>query len=285
MTEVAEVRKEGRFYGLPYNLYRSCPGLSYSMIKDLRKSPQHLMAKLLHPDTPTYSQLIGIGTHEFLLESSDDPRLIVRPPQLSPYTDSGKKWKSDKIAEGRVVITEEDMENIHGMKNAIMNDPELAACITQSKKEVSCFAELEVLEHKVYCKARIDCVPDNSDSLLDIKTCSRADDIDKLAWNCLNYCYHLQCYHYLMVFNATRNQTEPPRENFVFAFVESERPWGVRKVMFNHEFLALANKQWQESLLLYISCISKGEFPCYDRGITVIKPPKLSSDRYLQETL
>jgi len=284
MTEMEPQHESGRFYDMPDPDYRKAPGLSSSMIKLLLKSPMHMVSDLLFPKLQTDQMRLGTATHEFLFGHHGEPRMVIRPDDLSPYTKEGKKWKADQIAAGKIICDREEVENINGMAALLHEDDEIHAALTRCDREVSCFAELEVGDLTFPAKARIDCIPADSDSLIDIKTCSRADDLDKLAWHIINFGYHIQALHYLKMFNATRVDGEPQRDNYVLIFVETERPWGVRKITFNEEFWALAERRWAEACLLWISCNAKRCFPGYDRGITVIKPPKVIADRYVETT-
>jgi hypothetical protein len=276
---------EGRVYDMPYEDYRKSTGLSYSMIKELRKSPQHLLASLMAPPDITDAQRIGIATHDFILGSRKQPKIIVRPPEISPYSNHGKKWRVDQVSQGNVVITDEDMKNINGMRNSILEDAELRSCFEKSTKEVSCFAELPLLDKTILCKGRIDLIPDGGDSLLDLKTTSNASDLDQLAWNCLKYSYHLQAALYLKLFNATKSPNEAERANFVFVFVETEPPYGVRKIALSEEFLDMAHFQLNDAFVSYLSCLTTGVFPSYDKNITFINPPRTNFNRYVSASL
>ena len=273
MEQPALFEEVGQFYDMPDKVYRKASGLSVSAMKLLKKSPAHFKSNLDYPQPATEAMNFGTGLHEFLLGShGEESRLVVRPDLQSPYTKEGKAWKADKIRLGQVVVSEEEMDNIYSMRQTLLSNDELAA-VLGDRREVSMFMDTSWGGHSFRLKGRADLVPEASDALWDIKTCQDASNFQKIKWKIIDFGYDLQACHYLRLYNETRPPGTREKTRFIFIFVETQRPFGFRKVELDRQWMARAGEDFDWLIGLYVGCSVSGEWPGYEDRIHSLSYP------------
>lgn len=159
----------GIYFGLPESEYHADPALGSTDIKDLYHSPPDWQWARLHPEEPKKVSHfdIGTGVHELVLLGND---AFLERVEKSPYPDFRKKearqWRDDMLAEGKVILTEDEYEQVIGAAGAILNSPNLRSEFQRGVPEVSVFCEIDGIR----MKARFDYL--KIPGVVDLKTFS-----------------------------------------------------------------------------------------------------------------
>lgn len=247
--------------------YRKAPGLSNSAMKDLAISPLRYWYLHLSPDRPERKESpemkVGSALHCAVLEPNlfNDryacefiaPKdCLVTADNLRKFIiDSGGKPKGttksklidqvlglnpnvpifdvlatyhDAKCQGRIVLSEDQWGRVKGMSEALLNEPEVCAILKEGEAERSVFATDK--ETGTALKARMDWV--RPDLIMDLKTFSQkmGKSIDRSIRDAMvNENYIRQS-----VFYSLLSGWPEWKGSFVFAFVESERPFETRLV-------------------------------------------------------
>jgi PDDEXK-like domain of unknown function (DUF3799) len=220
---------------LPFADYVKAHGVSQSRLRifdyDLGGCPALYKWSVEHPDQSlkdTKALSDGRRYHHFILEPDSflrfyalrtkeieqelfekakvDPKCKARG--FSPLLGTVKKWTADREAEGKLVITQDDSDVLHEMRQALMLNnevfDELGAC-RSDQLELSAFAGFEFKRgtHEgkyMQLKARFDIVPDGK-SLIDLKT-ARTSHQQQFALQAYRLGYHIQAAFYTDCANA-----------------------------------------------------------------------------------
>ena len=141
----------GIFFGLPEDAYHADTALGSTDIKDLFHSPCDWQWKRLHPEEPEKKSHLDIGTsvHELVLLGKES---FLKRIEKSPYPDFRKKeareWRDQVLADGKVILTEDEYEQVIAAAGAILNSPNLRSEFTNGVPEVSIFWEEDGIRMK-----------------------------------------------------------------------------------------------------------------------------------------
>ncbi|HKP00898.1 MAG TPA: PD-(D/E)XK nuclease-like domain-containing protein [Nitrospiraceae bacterium] len=278
-----EVAFPSRYLTMPDSEYRSVEAVSQSHLKRILLSPLHFYNEVVNPREMTDAQRLGLAVHHDLLGCHEKCHMIVRPEDMSPYTKEGKAWKADQLSKGNIIVEAEEILRIANMRKSLEEDPDVNICL-RGDAEVSCFAEMEVCGESVLCKGRLDLLPKKSDTIVDVKTC-HSGSLHSINNDIAKFFYAFQAVHYLKLFNASRFPGELERDKFLFVFIESEPPHGIRKIMLSERWLQLAEEQWLQAMTKLVECRRTGEWPGYDRQIVILNPPSRDEWRHVEAVL
>lgn len=217
----------GCHYDVPAVTYHAMDAASASQLRVIHNStPAHLKLRMSEPFTPTYDLILGELIHQAILE----PHKPVTHLALVPETHEGeawnwrkkacREWRAAREAEGLVVVTKSDMDEVNRAADAVRQNIEAAELLAESGREVTLrWDDADGLA----CKARLDCVP-ASGVLVDLKTTRDASPsgFAKSAWA---HGYHLQAAWYLMGWDAVGAGTMRG-----FKFIAYEKEVGLCKV-------------------------------------------------------
>ena len=209
--------------------YHSCrTHVSRGMLADLAKRPRLFEGRYITgeiPSTePTAAMQIGTAIHALALEGRDT--LVSCPAEYlasngAMSTKAAKDWKAQVEADGYTVANAETTERIKRASAAV-----LAYLASQQIDP-----EKGIVERPIYwersdgiaCRALPDLLV-SSRLCIDLKTTSDLSD-RAISSACFgDFSYWLQVVHYLEGIKETYGYDA----NFVFVFVETERPYGVR---------------------------------------------------------
>lgn len=143
--------KPGIYFGLPESEYHADPALGSTDIKDLYHSPPDWQWARLHPEEPKKVKHfdIGTGVHELVLLGRES---FLERIERSPYPDfrtkEARTWRDDALAEGKVILTEEEFEQVVAAAGAILNSPNLQSEFQRGVPEVSVFCEIDGIPMK-----------------------------------------------------------------------------------------------------------------------------------------
>lgn len=213
--------------GLSEQLYRAYPAVNFSRLKPMFESPRKYKFELEHPKKPTLPMIFGSCVHLDVLESHRLSEMIVtRPAKWNDWrTDASKEWRDAQTA---MVITEKELEMVHGCAASIKEHPFAAWILAggndtkNAPKEVSVFRRHE--RTGLLLKARIDA------PFVDMENRVCCADIKKMVsvreWKVTNnvrdYLYDVQAAAYLSIMGATGSfyiiacEATPPHDVDVF---------------------------------------------------------------------
>ena len=176
--------------------YRKAPGLNYSALKLIDKSPKHFKHFLDAggtPDSAAYAQ--GRAMHSALLEPHKfNNDYIIQPPQFKMR--SGKAWEAFLEANpDKTILKLDDYSSVLECARIVKEDPIAKKFFTKKFKfEHSIFWEYR----GIACKSQLDISgPNLADykSSIDVKP----SEFCKSSWR---YGYHVQFAFYQMAFEA-----------------------------------------------------------------------------------
>ncbi len=136
-------------YDMPSEEYAAVDAVSNSRLSRFRECPA--AATIERKQTP--SMLFGIAAHDIILCKGE--RVLVMP-KIDRRTVAGKEAFADytRMAEGKLVITEDEAAQITAIKKSIMEHPTAVKILEDSEREVSLFWTDK--KTGLPCKARLD---------------------------------------------------------------------------------------------------------------------------------
>ena len=260
----------GAHIGLDAHLYHAAPGVSASMLRELRRSPAHLQTYLAGRRDSTPAMLRGELSH-YAAEGAllgQRSRFAIKPEGMSFAKKDGIAWKAEMLSAGLEIVPEAtwNAAMVIGARVAEVcpiweHAREVGGC------EVSLFAHLDGLDQR----CRIDCAPPGKDYLLDLKTCQDAR-ADAFARAIATSGYHIQAAQYLAVWNAVHPDDQ--RTGFVFVAVESTAPHAAKVWELGSESLAAGFRERERLLRIYAECMAANDWPAYDPTPETLEVPK-----------
>lgn len=242
--------------------YREHPAWSQSDIKVvLNQSPYHALQSKKERKSPTREQQIGIHFHMLVLE----PHRFYKTYEVSAGVDlrttKGKAWKQEVEEAGKLVISEDDNDRIHKMRDSIMHILDGFSYPAEPSFELSVFSDM----HGVPCKARLDVFEKEIKGLWDFKSCFDASP--KEARNSiLKWGYNIQAAFYLDIARA-----EGLGGEFVnFIFVEKEPPYAAAVYTLSDNQMEWGRKKYKEGLSIIKHCMDTDDWYSYPESVQVI---------------
>lgn len=265
--------------GLSNADYHAGPGLSVSGAKRLLVTPYHYHAltgeRTAPPKAPTPGMVNGTLVHCLVLEPDEfGLRYVVGPEDVDPRTKAWKEFAGQAFAAGLEVITQTAYDRARGQAEALRAVPEVAELLTAK----GFIAEQSVFWRDTAHGLLLKCRPDGrapvlhgaGSVLLDVKTATDASD-EGFASACAKFGYYMQDPWYCEGVEAA---TGLPVYGMVFGVVESEFPYAARAFMLSDEARREGREAYARARSTYAACITRGEWPGYPSGISVIDLPR-----------
>lgn len=259
---------DAAIHGIRYDLtdaeYFAHSAINCSGLKLIAsKTPAHFKYQQTAPRKETPAMFIGSAVHCATLEpEAFDERYIVAP-KIDKRTKDGKAAWAELEASGKVVLSEDDGEQVMRIAHAVRANKSAAKLLTNGKAEVAVFSEID--GQAVKCKC--DYLRENV-AVIDLKTTDDASEKGFMK-SVLNYGYHQQAAFYMDVMQAVGQ----PVERFVFVVVEKTAPFLVAIHELSDEFVELGRELNRKALAMYEDCSITGNWYGYDENITLISPP------------
>lgn len=290
---------EGVFYDMPDADYRKAPGVSNSMLKHIALegeqpgSPAHFQEALKTPTEDTDALFFGRMVHSRILTPECPlPAVEVIPPFYAAPADCSavkqkkcapgdmlpwhgaakfcKDWMADRQARGIRPVSQDQMDNMNGVVNAVVNHPTAAMAFSEGKPEVSLFRRHWIREDAaLLCKARLDWVP-KAPALVDIKTTLDARK-DAFSRDMLTRRYFVQAAYYLDIWNALNPNDQ--KTNFIFIAVEKFPPYAISVFDVTPKALAVGRGEYRANLRLLQTCIELDSWPAYTPDLQSVDLP------------
>jgi exodeoxyribonuclease VIII len=203
--------------------YFAIEALSASGCKHLLRSPAHYKNWRDNPVEPTAAMKLGTAVHGQILEP-EKTHFIIQPPHIDRRTKAGRE-EFDALTEeakrrGLPIIGYDDAIKAEAIRDAVYANPRAMELLIDAQTEVPVY--WDSLEAKVKCKAKIDALRPDIETVIDIKTTRDASQ-GAFSRGIFNMFYHLQAAHYCEAY-AHLNDGAFPKE-FVFIAVETEAPY------------------------------------------------------------
>lgn len=237
--------------------YDEIPAVRRSDLWELRKSPAHYLYAVTHERETTAALAFGTAAHKYILEPDDFWNCYAIAPKVDRRTKAGKEEYEAFLEQsaGKTIITQEDLETIKQMDEAIMQNESAIRLLKTGQHEVP--IEWTDPDTGEECKCRPDCI--TGDYIVDYKTTTSCEG-NAFEYSCRKYGYKLQAAMYTEgVFNATL-------ESKKFAFVAQEKnpPYAVRVYFCDPGFVEEGMEMFRELIRLYHRCKETGEWPGYE---------------------
>jgi exodeoxyribonuclease VIII len=148
--------------------YRARPGVNFSTLKFMRRSPAHYKWAIDHRFDGTPRMDVGSGAHTCVLEPDRFPLEYAVFP--GPRR-AGKAWDEFAAAhEGHTILKASEYDMCLGMRDAVRSHPVAGPLLEAGQPEVCLFWTDE--QTGIECKARLDWL---TTVLVDLKTTSNVD--------------------------------------------------------------------------------------------------------------
>lgn len=260
----------GIYNGVSAAKYHALPHVSASLFRKYHtivevggQTPRHVQIALQAPFVPTWQTILGTLVHQLTLEPGTPfPQIALEPlkddrgEKWAYRTDANRKWKSDREAEGKIVMKPSDLKAVDQITSDLYRTyPYIFRDAETEQTLVYGPTEFGIL------KARIDCNPPGP-GLFDIKTCADASD---RAWDSDAYKrgLHMQAALYLDMWNALNGATNPKTE-FTFVCVENSAPFASRLRKCSEAFIARGREDNGRWMRLHMKYVTENLWPGYE---------------------
>ena len=202
------------------NIFDPDSWLSTSTLKELRNSS--LYRWRFAPKVFTGSAAADWGSViDCLVTTPDEIGDIVAEHDYDSFrTKEAKAFRDDAIAQGKIVMTQAEMEKAKRAASIIRTDPIAGPIIKKSKKQVVLLSQVK----GVNFKGLVDLVPENEPCLYDLKTISDFS-VGGISKAIQSFGYHIQAALYLKLWNTLHPDDQ--RKKFRFIWQSSSSPYEV----------------------------------------------------------
>ena len=295
----------GIYDNLDEDAYHADESLSSSIIKEMRRSPRHALARAMHVRGETSKTLtLGRLLHACVLEPERFAQDYAPPLDQAAYPDamvsqedykaccktlglpvSGTKaalkerikeaaddaqfW-DDILADytgSRTLISQADFEICAGVMNSVRQHTKASKVFTGGVSERSLFWVDPKTE--LPCRARLDYYREDLGVVFDLKTTSDAR-LESFQRDVFKYGYHLSAAHYL----EGCRQLGLKATAFAWLAIEKEPPYAIGLYMASPEMLQTGAGDVQDYIATFAACKEARVWPSYsDDFVTIELPP------------
>ena len=202
--------------GMSFEEYAALPGVNFSTLKDMRRSPLHYHHRLTTPRDDTPRMGMGRAVHTAVLEPD---RFMLEYAVWSGPRRAGKDYEAFVLANpGRTILRVDEYERCLAIRDAVRADKDARRVLRRGKPEI--VLKWIDPETRLRCKARLDWL--DRGALTDVKTTA---DIDAFTFGRLagRMAYHAQLAFYRAGLDALGHPDAPVR----ILAVEAEPPHDV----------------------------------------------------------
>jgi hypothetical protein len=253
----------GIYEGVPFEDYLKIDAVSNSYLSRLAITPAH--AKVKEDDTK--SKGLGRNGHTYVLEGPTEFAKIYKV--VEKINKNTKVWKSmvkEAEEENRELVTEDVLEHLKGVRDAIISYPDIEICGSMVSMEELLSASVEqtiIWESPggFLCKARPDIMIPKMGLLMDLKTTKGAGKAD-FTRAIINYSYNRQAVHYLRGVNSVSPYLF---DKFKFICCELKKPYRVQVCHLDDALVSIAETELDELMAVEEECVANDLWPHYQR--------------------
>jgi exodeoxyribonuclease VIII len=261
-------------YNAEGDYYKLDDYISYSGLKNLKKSPAHYRQYKDEPlEVETEAMAFGSAYHSFILEPEkferdyyifdDDAiyQVLIGEGFRSPRsTKQYKEWQESemRVIGDRKVIEKADYSKIKDMKERLLSHYYCRALLSGGEAEKSITGQLQTVEGEINIKGRPDYVKLNKHFIIDLKTTFDASE-DGFTKAAADGDYHIQAALYSdlmeMITGDERGWT------FYFIAQEKRKPYAFNIFEASPQFIGQGRYEYEQLLKLYKMCIDNNKWP------------------------
>lgn len=276
----------GLHYNIPAAVYHAdpcvVPSLNSGIVRTLcEKTPAH--AWLQHPrlggKAREQTDAMAFGAYLHALMARD-----VSEFDVGDYNDFKSKdaraWRDEVKRAGRVPI----LQRVADEAGYIADTLVMRAAKGCTNTPFASNAQSEVTaiwqEDEIWLRARFDRLVVDAGSYADLwdwKTTSGGLSERELQRTIISYGYHIQAAHYLRGLEACMPHMRG-RCSFIFAFVETEPPYCVRRVVLSPELLKHGQRELARGIALWRECMATNTWPGYAAETLTVELPSYLED-------
>lgn len=240
--------------------YRAAEGLSQSLFKEFVKSPKHYIEALKNPKEPTKDMLFGTCFHAVMLQPDPFSVFAVKK-KVDGRTNEGKAYNKEFAEEnaGKIVIDEDEYANIKGMRESVLEHPEVRMLYDKGIK-----MELPIIGKRhcnngtdIILKGLLDMYDIETGYIYDFKKCQSADESFK--WSVRDRRYDLQGIHYGWLITMCGL----PFKGFKLIAVEDKAPYCNAIYTLTAERQFKSFQEWQQQMDYFAECKEKDVWAGY----------------------
>lgn len=230
--------------------YSKLPGINWSTLKEMRRSPLHYQYRLANPLEDSARLAMGRAIHTAILE----PDMF--PLQYAVWTGdrrAGKEWESFKAANaGRTIIKADEYQTCLAMRDAVRRHTAAALAIQgiETEKPITWTDEATGLP----CKGRLDGL--GKYAILDLKSTADLDPV-RFGATAARLGHHCQLAFYRRGMRATTGLDYPVQ----IIAVESSAPHDVAVFTLDESVLYAGDEEITELLAKVKKCQDANEWP------------------------
>jgi exodeoxyribonuclease VIII len=243
--------------------------LSKSGLVDCDKSLYHHFAKVnsFYDETTTPQMALGTLFHLLVLQ----PWLFDEVAVLYHGVKSGKRWKhfQERMLSHQLAVTPDQIDTLNDMLEGLHRNQK-AVELLQLKGEVEKSIVWQDATYGFLCKARIDKLIPQIETVVDLKTCQSAEP-EAFSRAIFNYKYHWQARWYLNGMNSF--QEDVFYRNFVIIAVENNPPYGTAVYRIEDNALGVAADDIRRILHKYNKAREDKTWSCYPEKVIDITLP------------
>ncbi len=257
----------GVYDHLPMEDYQKSPGLSRSMLLKFAQTPKHLQHYLKGEEdgTDTLNRRIYSAVHYRVLECVSDSDL--EKGVLFYKTRLSKSITEQAVAENKIPILDTKKDQILGISNAILTNPDCTQFLTGGTAEQSIYVKHPDLNF--IQKIRTDYIIPEKGVIVDVKNFATTDETEVMK-HFHKMKYHWQSAYYLDVAKAAFGGEWT---HFVHLVVTDKEPYMSDVFVYDDAALEKARLDYFHLLPLYEQCLLEDKWPGRDSGIKSIGLP------------
>lgn len=242
-------------------MYHELNYLGSSGLLEIKTSPAHFKARVIDGVEKKESKAFREGNliHAAILEPERFSKLMVVRPKFDMRTNAGKAeskaWDSEN--EGRISVSESELEMLRGICNSLLKKRTLLAMINAAKKEISGFFRHEATG--IALKFRPDAILVDQGLVLDIKSTTDAS-LKGFDYAIRDYSYYVKAAFYLAGASALLGR---PVEHYSWIAVEKAPPYDIAVYNMCPIYAEAGKKEFEELMQKLDRCLEKNEWPGY----------------------
>lgn len=251
--------------------YAAIPGMNWSTLKHIARSPKEFQWRLTHPEKPKAAYDFGRAFHCAILEPKVFPERYVAEPDFGDGRTKAAKlkraaWEAEN--KGREPISYGDMTAILAMAAAV-REHKVAGKLLEGVKAEQTITWTDA-ETGVRCKARLDML--GKDFLADVKT-SRDPAFRPFARDAADHLYHGQLAMYFD--GAIANGLLSKHADAPYIIVpEKSEPWDVAVYRMHRNLVLDVGRLFYRSLLRrWLDCTAANWWPGIAPELQILELP------------
>lgn len=255
--------------GLKTSLYHGdLTAQNATSLPPILKSPHTYLTQRMTPKEPTEDMIFGTHVHLAILEPEKfESQVIIQPTFSGKGMKAAKEEWESSLDPRQVILTQEQYDDIQGMKESISQHDEADFLVKRSLKEQTGY--FRDPHTGILCRFRCDFLHPGLMRLGDLKTTKdcTAYSFSKTIWERR---YDMQMYFYKLGTELiTGKKVEP-----VFLAVEKKPPYEVALYTIDDELIFKAKTDYEKAMSTLKECILSEKWPRYQSQNQTINLPK-----------